>query len=159
MDLERLPIPCSKPGVPMVDCFWVNFGGSCNGISWYILWTFDLFYGHLICICLLWPFGIFCGNVAYFPHFLYIAPRKIWQPSSKRLTFGERFMHYIQRFMHTETLTTSCQTIFRTRTRTCINGQINGRLHHIITLSFRRYVNLKIIGAQIMRNPCVLLYH
>jgi hypothetical protein len=27
---------------------WVNFGGSCNGRCWYILWTFGLFYNHLI---------------------------------------------------------------------------------------------------------------
>jgi hypothetical protein len=28
-----------KPKIP-------NFGGSCYGKSWYILWPFDLFYGH-----------------------------------------------------------------------------------------------------------------
>jgi hypothetical protein len=27
---------------------WVNFGGSCNGRCWYILWTFDVFYGRLV---------------------------------------------------------------------------------------------------------------
>jgi hypothetical protein len=32
-----------KPKIP----FWENFGGSCNGRCWYILWTFGLFYGHL----------------------------------------------------------------------------------------------------------------
>jgi hypothetical protein len=24
---------------------WVNFGGSCNGRCWYILWTLGPFYG------------------------------------------------------------------------------------------------------------------
>jgi hypothetical protein len=31
---------------------WVNFGGSCNGRGWYILWfilqSFVIFYGHLV---------------------------------------------------------------------------------------------------------------
>jgi hypothetical protein len=29
---------------------------------------------------ILWPFGIVCGHLVYFPPFLYVAPRKIWQP-------------------------------------------------------------------------------
>jgi hypothetical protein len=33
-----------KPKIPI----WVNFGGSCNGSCWYILWPFGLFYGHLV---------------------------------------------------------------------------------------------------------------
>jgi hypothetical protein len=33
-----------KPKIPI----WENFGGPCNGRCWYILWTFGLFYGHLI---------------------------------------------------------------------------------------------------------------
>jgi hypothetical protein len=49
------------------------------------------FYGHLICftaVCyILWPLGIFCGNLVefmviwlhFFP-FWYVAPVKIWQP-------------------------------------------------------------------------------
>jgi hypothetical protein len=31
-----------KPKIPI----WVNFGGSCNRKSWYILSQFGLFYGH-----------------------------------------------------------------------------------------------------------------
>jgi hypothetical protein len=27
---------------------WVIIGGSCNGRCWYIMWTFDLFYSHLV---------------------------------------------------------------------------------------------------------------
>jgi hypothetical protein len=27
---------------------WVNFGGSCTGRCWCILWTFSLFYGNMI---------------------------------------------------------------------------------------------------------------
>jgi hypothetical protein len=29
---------------------------------------------------ILWPFGIFCGNLVYFSPFWYFVPRKIWQP-------------------------------------------------------------------------------
>jgi hypothetical protein len=28
-----------KPKIPI----WVNFGGSCDGRCWYILWSFGLF--------------------------------------------------------------------------------------------------------------------
>jgi hypothetical protein len=35
-----------KPKIPI----WVNFGASCNGRDWYILWHFGLFFDH---------FGIF----------------------------------------------------------------------------------------------------
>jgi hypothetical protein len=60
--------------------FWVNCGGSCIIIYWYILWPFGEFYGHLVNFmaiwCTLWSFGIF------FPLW-YVVPRKIWQPRSK----------------------------------------------------------------------------
>jgi hypothetical protein len=52
-----------KPKIPI----WENFGGSCNGYYWYILWPFGLFtaIGNI-----LWPFGIFYGLFWYiFPHF------------------------------------------------------------------------------------------
>jgi hypothetical protein len=43
-----------------------------------------IFYDHLVyCIAIgniLWPFGIFCGHLVYFPPFWYFVPRKIWQP-------------------------------------------------------------------------------
>jgi hypothetical protein len=35
---------------------------------------------------ILWPFGIFCGHLLYFPQFGMFGPRKIWQPWP-----GERF--------------------------------------------------------------------
>jgi hypothetical protein len=37
---------------------WVNFGGPCKGRCWYILWTFGLFYSHLI--------FVFYGLLVYF---------------------------------------------------------------------------------------------
>jgi hypothetical protein len=50
---------------------WVDFGRSCSGRCWCNLWTFGLFYGHLI----------FSMDIWYiFPPFWYIVPRKIWQP-------------------------------------------------------------------------------
>jgi hypothetical protein len=45
-------IPILKPKIPI----WANFGGSCNGRCWYILW----------------PFGIFLSNSVYFVAFWYI---------------------------------------------------------------------------------------
>jgi hypothetical protein len=44
----------------------------------------SLFYDHLVYFMaignILWPFGIFCGNLVYFGTFWYFGPRKIWQP-------------------------------------------------------------------------------
>jgi hypothetical protein len=39
-----------KPKIPI----WVNFGGSCNEKSWYILWPFGLFYGHWKYLMAIW---------------------------------------------------------------------------------------------------------
>jgi hypothetical protein len=59
---------------------WVNFGGSCKGRCWYILWTLGPFYGLLIYFMDIryssWKFGIF------FP-FWYFVRRKIWQACSE----------------------------------------------------------------------------
>jgi hypothetical protein len=38
---------------------WVNFGGSCNGRCWYILWTLSPFYSLLLYFMDIWKFGIF----------------------------------------------------------------------------------------------------
>jgi hypothetical protein len=35
-----------KPKISM----WVNFGGPWNVNSWYILWPFEIYYGHLMAI-------------------------------------------------------------------------------------------------------------
>jgi hypothetical protein len=60
---------------------WVNFGGSCNGRCWYILWTLGPFYVPLLYFMDIWysswKFGIF------FP-FWYFVRRKIWQPCAGR---------------------------------------------------------------------------
>jgi hypothetical protein len=71
MNLPRLE--SAKSGLPDGILFkpkiqiWVNFGGSCNGRCWYILWTFGPFYGHLVHFTDIWYilclFGIFCGNL------------------------------------------------------------------------------------------------
>jgi hypothetical protein len=43
-----------------------------------------IFYDHLVYFTaignILWPFGIFCGRLAYFSPFWYFVPIKIWQP-------------------------------------------------------------------------------
>jgi hypothetical protein len=43
-----------------------------------------IFYDHLVYFTaianILWPFGIFCGQLVYFSPFWYFVPRKIWQP-------------------------------------------------------------------------------
>jgi hypothetical protein len=63
----------SKPKIPI----WVNFVGSCYG-------NFCILYDRLVYFTAigynLWPFGIFCGNLVYFPPFWYFGPRKNWQP-------------------------------------------------------------------------------
>jgi hypothetical protein len=54
-----------KPKIPL----WVNFEGSCNGKSGYILRPFDLFYGN-------WKYfmAVFCGHLVDFPPFWYFVP-------------------------------------------------------------------------------------
>jgi hypothetical protein len=62
----------SKPKIPN----WVNFGWP------YVDWK---------CLNILWPFGIFYGDLGYFTYdhlvhfsrFWYHVPRKIWQPCSR----------------------------------------------------------------------------
>jgi hypothetical protein len=43
-----------------------------------------IFYVHLVYFTaignILWPFGMFCDHLVYFPLFWYVVPRKIWQP-------------------------------------------------------------------------------
>jgi hypothetical protein len=60
---------------------WLNFGESCNGRCWYILWPIGLFYCHLVYIVAIWYilriFGIFL-------RFWYVVPRKIRQPWCRR---------------------------------------------------------------------------
>jgi hypothetical protein len=58
---------------------WVNFGGSCNGRCWYILWTFwyilrtfDIFYGHLVNFVVIWYI---------FPHFGILYQEKSGNPA------------------------------------------------------------------------------
>jgi hypothetical protein len=54
-----------KPKIPI----WLNFGGSCNGRCWYILWPLGIFYRNLVYICILWPFGILNDYLVIFPRF------------------------------------------------------------------------------------------
>jgi hypothetical protein len=64
-------------------------------LYFYVLWTFGLFYGHLVYFIDIWSifmdiwsfprtFGLVYGHLiyflVYFPPFGYIVPRKIWQP-------------------------------------------------------------------------------
>jgi hypothetical protein len=65
-----------KPKMPI----WVNFGGSCDGRCWYVLWPFGLFYSHLA--CLTGFFGIFYGNLVYFPRFGKLYQEKSGNPAS-----------------------------------------------------------------------------
>jgi hypothetical protein len=64
----------SKPGCQMVHfqtkiAVWENSGWSCYGRCWPILWTFGLFYGHLIYLMAIWYiswwFGIFFSISVY----------------------------------------------------------------------------------------------
>jgi hypothetical protein len=60
---------------------WVNFGGSCNERCCYILWTYGLFYRHLI---FLWPYGIFCGNLVYIHCFGILYEEKSGNPGASK---------------------------------------------------------------------------
>jgi hypothetical protein len=51
-----------KPNIQI----WVNFGGTCNGRCWYILWAFGL--------RILRPIGLLCGHLVYFMALGYIFP-------------------------------------------------------------------------------------
>jgi hypothetical protein len=51
-----------KPKIPI----WVNFGGSCGGRCWYILWPLGLFYGRLT--------YIMRSYLVYFMAIWYISP-------------------------------------------------------------------------------------
>jgi hypothetical protein len=58
---------------------WVNYGGSCNGRRWYILWTLGPFFGLglLLYFMDIWYSSWF---VVIWYIFWYFVPRKIWQP-------------------------------------------------------------------------------
>jgi hypothetical protein len=64
-----------KPKIPI----WVNFAGSCNRKSWYILCPFGQFYCYCKNVRAIW---LFLGRMVYFSPFWYFVPRKIWQPFS-----------------------------------------------------------------------------
>jgi hypothetical protein len=52
-----------QPKIPI----WVNFGGSCNGRCWSILWPFGLFYGHWVNFVAIWynfTILVCCTNLA-----------------------------------------------------------------------------------------------
>jgi hypothetical protein len=63
-----------RPKIPI----WVNFGGPCNGRCWYILWTFDLFYGYFVYYMdirsILRLFCIFYVRLVYFVAIRYAFP-------------------------------------------------------------------------------------
>jgi hypothetical protein len=54
-----------------------------------------ILYDHLVYFTaignILWPFGIFCGNLVYFSPFWYFGPREIWQPWSHDALFYAPF--------------------------------------------------------------------
>jgi hypothetical protein len=73
--LVPLKLACMSLGHHSKIPIWVNFGVSCNGRCWHILWTCGL--------CILRTFDIYYWRLArlFFPRFgTYIGPRKIWQP-------------------------------------------------------------------------------
>jgi hypothetical protein len=65
-----LPDGIFKPKIPV----WVNFGVSCNERCYGELFYFTAF------SYILSQFIIFCGYLGIFSPFLYVVPRKIWQP-------------------------------------------------------------------------------
>jgi hypothetical protein len=59
---------------------WINFVGSCDGRCRYILWTFGLFYGHLVYFVAIWY------NVWLFGKFWYVVPIKSGNPALRPLS-------------------------------------------------------------------------
>jgi hypothetical protein len=57
---------------------WVNFGESCNGSCWYILWTLGPFYGLCYILC---TFGIVHGTLVYFSRFGILYEEKSGNPA------------------------------------------------------------------------------
>jgi hypothetical protein len=79
-----------KPKIPIV----VNFVRSRNGRCWHILYPFGQFSGQLAYFMavwhILWPFGIFSPVLVHFFPFWYIVARKIWQPRVAALPLTTR---------------------------------------------------------------------
>jgi hypothetical protein len=67
---------------------WVNFGGSCNGRCWYILWTLGLFYGQLV--------NVF-AHLVYFMAIWYIFPHfgMFYQEKSGNPDLEARFVGFM----------------------------------------------------------------
>jgi hypothetical protein len=57
---------------------WINFGGSCNRTSCYILWPLGLFYKYLVYFMVIW-YVLWSLGAHLFP-FWYDVSRKIWPP-------------------------------------------------------------------------------
>jgi hypothetical protein len=53
---------------------WVNFGGSCTGIFWHILWTLGPFYELSLYF---WTFGIVSGNLVFFPVLVFCTKKNL----------------------------------------------------------------------------------
>jgi hypothetical protein len=65
-----------KPKIPI----WVNFGGSCYGKSWYILWPLETLFGHLVYFVVIWYI---------FRHFGILDQEKSGNPASSWQTLPE----------------------------------------------------------------------
>jgi hypothetical protein len=86
----RISIACSCSGTPIICSvwirvarwfffepkipIWVNFGGSWNRKSLYILWPFGLFYGHWKCFTDIW--SILCSLGEFFPVLVFCCTTK-----------------------------------------------------------------------------------
>jgi hypothetical protein len=74
LDSEGCQMVCFQTKNPNFGKFWRVWLCKILGI----------FYDHLVYFMaiwnILWPFGIFCGNLVYWSPFWYFGPRKIWQP-------------------------------------------------------------------------------
>jgi hypothetical protein len=46
----------------------------------------------------LWPLGIVCGHLLYFPRLGMFGPRKIWQPLLRDRCYGHIFLQFLSIF-------------------------------------------------------------
>jgi hypothetical protein len=63
---------------------WVNYGGPCKGSRLYFLWPYCLFYGQMVYIHILRPFGTFCARLVYFSRFGMLCREKSGNPDLHR---------------------------------------------------------------------------
>jgi hypothetical protein len=73
-----------------------NLGKFLRTLEWKMLFYFMTIWNIFTAIWYnVWPFGIVCGHLVYFPRFGMFGSRKIWQPLIFQLHLGKDFLRFI----------------------------------------------------------------